>query len=132
MILDNLYLILILCNLSLKPNISLSTPDRAERITTLMVVYKYGLALRPDILNGDSSSFNRSAASFNTELATMSSSFLCGFCSICKYRFICSVISTDKLRYLRVIFVPSVIKRNKKQPRQHDQVSASRLYCDWR
>lgn len=50
------YLIFILCSFSLNPSISLRTPDRADKITTFTVVYKYGLALRPDILNGDSNS----------------------------------------------------------------------------
>lgn len=50
------YLILILCNFNLNPSISLRTPERADNMTTLTVVYKYGLALRPEILNGDSSS----------------------------------------------------------------------------
>lgn len=52
------HFILILCNLSLKPSISDRTPDRADKITTLVIVYKYGLADRPDILNGLSSSCN--------------------------------------------------------------------------
>lgn len=51
-----LYLILILCNFNLKPSISLNTPERADNMTTLIVVYKYGLALKPEILNGDSNS----------------------------------------------------------------------------
>lgn len=53
------YLILILCSFSLKPRHSLKTPDNADNITTLIVVYKYGFALRPDILNGDSNSCRR-------------------------------------------------------------------------
>lgn len=53
---EKYYLILILCNFNLKPSISLKTPDKADKITTFMVVYKYGFALRPDILNGDSNS----------------------------------------------------------------------------
>lgn len=126
------YLILILCSFSLKPNISLRTPDRADKITTFTVVYRYGLALSPDILNGDSSSLSRSAANLRTELATISSSFFCGFCSIWRYRLICSVINTERLRYFRLILVPNVMKRSRKQPRQHDQINASRLYWDCR
>lgn len=60
----------------------------------------------------------------------MSSSLLCGFCSICKYRLICSVINTDTLRYFRLILVPSVMKRSMKQPRAHDQMSACSVCCD--
>lgn len=51
------YLIFILCNFNLNPSISLRTPDNADNITTLTVVYKYGFALNPDILNGDSNSY---------------------------------------------------------------------------
>jgi len=54
------YFILILCNLSLKPSISDRTPDKADRITTFVIVYRYGLADKPDILNGLSSSCNKS------------------------------------------------------------------------
>jgi len=53
------YFILILCNLSLKPSISDRTPDKADRITTFVIVYRYGLADKPDILNGLSSSCNK-------------------------------------------------------------------------
>lgn len=60
------YLILILCNFNLNPSISLSTPERADNITTLTVVYKYGLALRPEILNGDSSSCNKKSMKENS------------------------------------------------------------------
>lgn len=35
-----IYLILILCNFSLNPSISLNTPDKADKMTTLIVVYK--------------------------------------------------------------------------------------------
>lgn len=76
------YFILILCNFSLKPSISLRTPDKADKITTLIVVKRYGFALRPDILNGVSSSFNKSDASFRTLFETISSSFFLGFFSI--------------------------------------------------
>lgn len=34
------YFILILCNFSLNPKISDKTPDRAESITTLVILYK--------------------------------------------------------------------------------------------
>lgn len=54
-----IYLILILWSFNLNPNISLKTPDNADNMTTLIVVYKYGFALRPDILNGDSNSCNK-------------------------------------------------------------------------
>jgi hypothetical protein len=54
------HLILILCNLSLKPSISDRTPDKADRITTFVIVYRYGLADKPEILNGLSSSCNKS------------------------------------------------------------------------
>lgn len=77
-----IYLILILCSFNLNPNISLKTPERADNITTLIVVYKYGFALKPEILNGDSNSLRRSVASFSTLLETISSSFFFGFCSI--------------------------------------------------
>lgn len=53
---SNYYLILILWSFNLNPNISLKTPDNADSMTTLIVVYKYGFALRPDILKGDSNS----------------------------------------------------------------------------
>lgn len=47
-----------------------------------------------------------------------------------KYKLICSVIRTEILRYFRLIFVPSVIKRNRKQPNAHDQINASSICCD--
>ncbi|PSN35040.1 hypothetical protein C0J52_15397 [Blattella germanica] len=40
----------------LNPSISDKTPDRAESITTLVMVYKYGFADKPDILKGLSNS----------------------------------------------------------------------------
>lgn len=52
----NIYFILSLCNFTLKPSISENTPDNADRITSLVIVYKYGLADNPDILNGLSNS----------------------------------------------------------------------------
>lgn len=45
-----------MCSLSLKPSISERTPERAERMTTLVIVYKYGFADNPDILKGLSNS----------------------------------------------------------------------------
>lgn len=33
-------------------------------------------------------------------------------------------------RYFRLILLPSVMKRNRKQPKQHDQINASKLYCE--
>jgi hypothetical protein len=136
------YLIFILCNFNLKPSISESTPESADNNTTLVMVYRYGLADSPEILNGLSSScgrahffnelvyftsivvdmlrlmirlagafaatrtrtFIKSAANFNTLFATISSSFLCGFCSICKYKLICkidSVSDKDKPRGIK-------------------------------
>lgn len=80
------YLILILCSFNLKPNISLSTPDKADKITTLIVVKRKGLALRPEILKGVSNSFNRSAANFKTLFETIKSSFFLGFFSIWNYK----------------------------------------------
>ncbi|KYN35254.1 hypothetical protein ALC56_10429 [Trachymyrmex septentrionalis] len=41
---------------SLKPRSSESTPESADRSTTLVIVYKYGLADSPEILNGLSNS----------------------------------------------------------------------------
>lgn len=73
---------------------------------------------------------SKSAANFKTLFETINSSLLCGFCSICKYKLICSVIKTEILRYLRLIFVPSVINRVKKHPNAHDQISASNVCCD--
>lgn len=76
---------------------------------------------------------SRSAANFSTLFDTISSSLLCGFCSICRYKLICSVINTEILRYFRLIFVPNVMKRNRKQPSAHDQMSASSVCwdCSW-
>lgn len=34
------------------------------------------------------------------------------------------------LLYFRLIFVPSVMKRNRKQPNAHDQINASSICCD--
>lgn len=97
---------------------------------------------------------SRSAANFKTLFETINSSLLWGFCSIYvggseylenwiffirqidwrihtnKYKLICSVIKTEMLRYFRLIFVPSVMKRNRKQPNAHDQISASSMCCD--
>lgn len=39
-------------------------------------------------------------------------------------------MSTEILRYLRLIFVPNVMKRKMKQPKAHDQTNASKLCCD--
>lgn len=101
----------------------------------------------------DSITLSKSAASFKTLLDTISSSLLCGFCSIwnwewltrsvkfrrdlfrclqltCKYKFICSVIRTEMLRYFRLILVPRVMKRRRKHPKAHDQISASKLCWD--
>jgi len=50
------YLILILCSFNLKPKISESTPDNADRTTTFVMLYRYGLAESPEILNGLSNS----------------------------------------------------------------------------
>lgn len=101
--------------------------------------------------------FNKSAASFSTLFDTISSSFFWGFCSICnvktckfphhfqkrtlerqrntiqtwRYKLICSVIRTEILRYFRLIFVPSVMNRKRKHPSAHDQIKASKLYCEW-
>lgn len=69
--------------------------------------------------------FKRSIANFNTLLATVSSSFLCGFCSICKYKLICSVSSTDKFLYFLLILVPKVRNRSRKMPSPNDQTRAS-------
>ena len=53
----NNYFIFILCSFNLNPSISDNTPDSAESITTLVIVYKYGLADKPDILKGLSNSW---------------------------------------------------------------------------
>lgn len=45
-----------LCSFNLKPSISENTPDNADNITNFVIVYKYGLADNPDILNGLSNS----------------------------------------------------------------------------
>lgn len=37
---QSIYLIFILCSFNLKPNISDKTPDRADSITTFVIVYK--------------------------------------------------------------------------------------------
>lgn len=34
------------------------------------------------------------------------------------------------LRYLRLIFVPSVMNLKRKQPKAHDQINASNVCCD--
>lgn len=47
-----------------------------------------------------------------------------------RYKLICSVIRTEMLRYFRLIFVPSVMNRNRKHPKAHDQINASKLYCE--
>lgn len=124
-----------------------STPDSADSITTFVMLYKYGLADNPDILKGLSSSwktiekpvsklsifhitFNKSAANFKTLLATISSFFFSGFCSICRYKFICSVISTDRFLYFLFILVPKVIKRKSNTPKPKHQIMASKLYCE--
>lgn len=112
----------------MKPSNSESTPESADNSTTLVMVYRYGLAESPEILNGLSSSFIKSAASFNTLFATISSSFLCGFCSICKYKLICSVIKTERFLYFLLIFVPNVINRNINIPSEKLQNNASTLY----
>jgi len=51
-----LYLIFILWSFSLKPSSSESTPESADSNTTLVMVYRYGLAESPEILNGLSNS----------------------------------------------------------------------------
>lgn len=48
----------------------------------------------------------------------------------CKYKLICSVIKTEMLRYLRLIFVPRVINLKRKHPKAHDQIKASSVCCD--
>lgn len=52
----NGYLIFNLCSFNLKPSISEKTPDNADKITSFIIVYKYGLADNPDILKGLSNS----------------------------------------------------------------------------
>lgn len=44
-------------SLSLNPNISLHTPDKADTTRTLTAALKYGLMLKPDNLNGASISW---------------------------------------------------------------------------
>lgn len=34
------------------------------------------------------------------------------------------------LRYFRLILVPRVMNRKRKQPKAHDQINASKLYCE--
>lgn len=118
---------LILYNLSLNPSSSVSTAENADNTTTLVIFNISGFAEIPEILNGLSSSLRRLSANLRTLLATISSSFLCGFCSICRYKLICSVISTDRLRYFLLIRSPSVINRSKYTPSAMDQSSSSQL-----
>ena len=120
------YLSLILYNFNLKPSNSVRTAENADKTTTLVILYRYGLAQKPEILYGLSSSLSRSAASLRTWLARVSSSFLCGFCSICKYRLICSVINMERFSlYLRLILVPSIISRIMKSPSARFQKTIS-------